>query len=208
MNENDKDFILEKVKRQNENIWEGKITEPKIKEWLNNFEGQKYDIEIEKSHALYLLSQFMYFGLREIKELIKSLYRDNFKYNIVSYIRKSSNDITDRNILNAKYKSELSCSQFLGIGNPSESGTHLLYYFRQENKLPRTNFINAHEIFKRSIVNGNIIRDIKNNKIKRYVFIDDFCGSGEQGVKYSRDIVEEIKAKDNNIEIYYLQRSR
>ena len=46
--------------------------------------------------------------------------------------------------------------------------------------------------------------NIKNPDIKRYVFIDDFCGSGTQAKEYSKDIVEQIKSINKDVEVNYL----
>jgi len=75
-------------------------------------------------------------------------------------------------------------------GNPSESGTHLLYIFRQENNLPKNLFINAHEIFTSSGVGTRTLRD---HSISRYVFLDDLAGSGTQAEAYSREILTDLK---------------
>jgi len=40
--------------------------------------------------------------------------------------------------------------------------------------------------------------------IQRYIFIDDFCGSGSQAIDYSKSIVEEIKSLNPKIRIEYL----
>jgi len=82
---------------------------------------------------------------------------------------------------------ELDCTRFLGIGNPSESGVHLLYYFRQENCLPKDVFIDASRAFKSTVTpDGNISVQIGNPDITRYVFIDDICGSGDTAITYSK----------------------
>ncbi len=67
------------------------------------------DIEnTERLNMLYLLSKFMYFGNRELRQLIVSLYRDLFKYPIVSAIRKDRNDTVDLDVINAAFEKELS----------------------------------------------------------------------------------------------------
>lgn len=203
MNVNE-DSIYKKIKTLNETIWERRATRrPHIEQWLGNFKGELYDKKIEQKYALFMLSNFMYFGIREIRELIKALYRDKFKYPIVSKIRKLNNDTTDLEILNESFREELTMTRFLGVGNPSESGTHLLYYFRQENFLHKKLFINTHDIFTRT-PNKDKHKTIKDPDIKRYVFIDDFCGSGTQAKEYSKEIVEEIKELSPKAEVHYL----
>jgi hypothetical protein len=96
----------------------------------------------------------------------------------------------DAALIRGRFQETLDATRFLGIGNPSESGVHLLYYYRQENQLKKKYFITAHEIF--SIENGK--RVLRYPGVTRYVFIDDFCGSGSQGKRYSKDILAELKA--------------
>ncbi|WP_343524135.1 hypothetical protein [Pedobacter sp.] len=187
--------LYRKVKVLNETIWEHRANRPSIDKWLANFTDAK-----EKTHALFLLSQFMYFGSLQMRELLKCLFRDLYKYPVVEKIRKSNSDTMDASIINTAFKTSQTQTRFLGIGNPSESGTHLLYFFRQENKLPKDLFINTHEIF----FNNGATITLRNPNIRHYVFIDDFCGSGTQAKSYSSTIVEIIKKIDPTIEASYL----
>ena len=198
-----KNELINKVKILNETIWEHRVSKTKIDKWLGNFkEDDKNERYSEQLHALYLLSQFMYFGDREIRELLKAIFRDLYKYPIIANIRKSNSNTTDLEIINKKFDEELRATRFLGVGNPSESGTHLLYYFRQENNLPKSLFIHTHEIFKRN-ANGDAGISIRNESIKRYVFLDDLCGSGDQAVQYSQDLLEDMKRIDDSIYVAY-----
>lgn len=180
-----KELLLEKIKTLNETIWEHNIGEPKINRWLNNFSDER-----EKLHMLFLLSQFMYFGSIQMRHLLRTLFEELFKYRVIESIRKSNDNTTQLAQIKHLYEVELKNTRFLGIGNPSESGPHLLYYFRQENKLPKSIFIQTHDIFKRL---GNSQLEIANVEVKRYVFIDDFCGSGSQACQYSERIVRDLK---------------
>lgn len=193
--------LKRKIKVFNETIWEGKITEPKIERWLKNFKGKVGNTKDERLHALYLLSQFMYFGEREIRELLKALYRDLFKYPIINEIRKSNNNTTNFKIINEKFNKELNDTRFLGIGNPSESGTHLLYLFRQENFLNKELFINSYQIFNR--VGNRKKVTVRDNNIKRYVFIDDLCSSGTQAYLYSKDLLGDLKNLKPDVSVMY-----
>jgi hypothetical protein len=164
-------------------VWEGHASGPAVEEWLRNFAPN------ERLQALCLLSHFMYFGSRQMRTLLKSLYRDKYKYPIVEGIRNRNADTTDVALINELFERELEATRFLGVGNPSESGVHLLYYYRQENRLERKYFINAHEIL--STEDGS--RVLADPKVTRYVFLDDFCGSGSQGRRYSKKILAELK---------------
>ncbi len=196
-----KNELINKIKILKETVWEAKITEATLTRWLNNFCGRCMEDENEKIHALYLLSQFLYFGNREMRELLKALYRDLYKYPIIADIRKKNGDTLDMHFLTLKFEEELRNTRFLGVGNPSESGTHLLYYFRQENALPKNLFIHTHHIFKRSSDRG--LLEIRFPEVNRYVFIDDLCGSGSQAIEYSKDIVEDLKRLDSSCCVSY-----
>lgn len=188
--------LLKKIKVLSETTWDRKADQPKVERWLQNFLNEE-----ERIHSLYLLSQFMYFGDLQMKELLRSLYRDLFKYRIVEQIRKANKDTTDFKFIESKFKTLESKTLFLGIGNPSESGTHLLYFFRQENRLSRQRFINTFEIFKKDGSSSDVLRFAD---VERYVFIDDFCGSGSQAKKYSEEIIKRIKAVNPDIHTSYL----
>jgi hypothetical protein len=195
-----RDDLIAKVKVLNETIWEQQAEGPAIIAWLDNFSDSAGGLaEEQQLHALYLLSRFMYFGRREMRELLRALFRDQYKYPVVEALRRANADTTDFSFLESAFKAELQRTRFLGVGNPSESGTHLLYYFRQENGLTSELFINTHEIFTRT-TGGVAFRE---STVSRYVFIDDFCGTGTQATRYSRAIVEEIKALNRAVEVSY-----
>jgi|APMed6443717190_1056831.scaffolds.fasta_scaffold02175_3 hypothetical protein len=191
------DELYGKIKILNEVLWNNDVCEQDINVWLKNFIEEK-----EQYHALYLLSQFMYFKSSLIRELLKALYRDLYKYRAVEIIRKDNDHTIDGDFIEDKFKLVLSNTRFLGIGNPSESGVHLLYYFRQENDLPRKLFINTHDIFKNGTVNDKLT--FENSGIDHYVFIDDFCGSGSQAKRYSKKILKDIKEINRDVRVDYI----
>lgn len=199
------DNILEnqlwnKIKILDELIWEGRASAQNISLWLSNFSGKVCNQEIEKIHALYLLSHFIFLGDHQIKEALKAMYRDLIQYPMFANIRQQNSDTLDFHLVMKKYNALLSKTRFLGVGNPSESGFHLLYYFRQENKLKKASFINAYEVFKYDRQNKRIVAD---ESIERYIFIDDFWGSGEQSVKYIGQFVTDLKKISPGKEIAY-----
>ena len=144
------DALVRKLQMLTQHLWSDMVNWPMIRDWLNNFPESQPGRPSEQLHGAFLLSQFMFFGIREMRELLKALYRDVYKYPIVERLRRSQANSMDCGHLTALFKAELHQTRFLGVGNPSESGTHLLYYFRQENSLPRKLFINGHEVFDRN----------------------------------------------------------
>ncbi len=210
------DKLMNKILAYYQTIWRDKWEDNgnQAEDWLTNFsDGNPDSLEKEKINMLYLLSKFMYFGNRELRELLRSLYRDLVKYPIISSIRLTNDDTTDISLINSEFKKELDTTRFLGVGNPSESGVHLLYYFRQECNLSKEYFINANDIFKTTKITERRIfkpkraflrSTIRYQNIRRYVFIDDFCGSGSQAKDYLKNLVENLKFENPKIEVNYL----
>lgn len=208
------DKLITKVLAYFQTIWREKWREKVDEEWMSNFQDPDDDIlEREKINMLYLLSKFMFFGSSELRQLLLSLYRDLYKYPIIESIRKSNRDTTDLFFINDEFEKELKATRFLGVGNPSESGVHLLYYFRQECNLSKELFINASDILSTQNItetseNGAsrsyLKSEIADASIKRYIFIDDFCGSGNQAEDYLKKIVENIKFENRSLEVNYL----
>lgn len=180
-----KDKLVNKIKILNESIWEGKAGQTAVNNWLDNFE------EDDQLKSLFLLSNFMYFGSRQMRALMSSLYRDLYRTPIIHQIRKDNGNTLDKNTIEREFINTLKDTIFLGIGNPSESGCHLLYYLRQENQLPKTCFAHTHELFKRT--DRSSPAQVKRTNIKHYVFIDDFCGTGNQGSSELKTVVENLK---------------
>lgn len=169
--------------------------------WLNNFR----DSDRERLNALFLLSKFIYFGNLEIKALLKAVYRDLYKYPIVEQIRINANDTIDDLVIKRAFKQHKNETRFLGVGNPSESGVHLLYYFRQENKLSKEMFVNAHELFKSTYSEDDkkMVQTWADDNINHLVFIDDFCGKGSQAINYIKDVVTQVKLLRPACEVDY-----
>ena len=195
-----KESLEKKVIAFYTDIWKD-IREIDYQKWLDNFK----DSEQDRLHALYLLSKFTYFGNLEIRAMLKAIYRDLYKYPIVEDIRNSNDDTTDESFLKGQFDSHRKGTRFLGVGDPSESGAHLLYYFRQENSLPKTCFIYAHELFnsKYSVNEKRMEPTWADNSINHVVFLDDFCGKGTQAIGYIKDYVKQIKKLSNACQVDY-----
>lgn len=197
------DDLQAKLKALDDTLWEGRAQWPHVQKWLDQFEQSTTLHDDEQLQMLFLASHFMYFGLQQIRALLRSLFRDLYQYNVVEQIRRNNGDTRDRKFIDEQFRKNLLATRFLGVGNPSESGSHLLYYFRQENRLGKKYFINSHEIFSRTIQNGSIENTIRDTNINRYVFIDDLCGSGSQATSYTRDLVQPLKAANSSIHVSY-----
>lgn len=168
------------IKVLSETLWENRAMGNKVERWLENF-----DDDDEKKWALFLLSKMMYFNASNIRLLLKNLYENLFRYPLIREIRVSLDGRIDENEIEKKYKERLKKTCFLGVGNPSESGVHLLYYFRQENKIPKDLFVYTDDVI---VLESD--KPVLNAKYKDrdFVFIDDLCGSGSQATSKNSNI--------------------
>ena len=213
------EILKKRILILNEKVWEGRLSWPLIEEWLGNFTGRIADVDVERLHALFWLSQFMYFGGREIRVLLKSMYRDLFLYPMIQEVRSKLPSTATESEIESAIRDELKHTRFIGVGNPSESGVHLLYYFRQENGLSKKLFIDSVQIFTRSsnhswswikkirnallnFVTGNS-RRLRDPDVRRYVFLDDICGSGDTAIDYSKEVLTELMKLNPNAKVAY-----
>ena len=167
--------IESKLKILASDIWDNAIKMPEIEEWLSQFTGQILSEQEEKLYMTLALSKFIFFSQRMIREMLISLYR-LFRTPIIHELRKKNNHTTNFELLNNLFEEELKLSRFISVGNPAESGAHLLYIFRQVNDLKKFLFRDLYHAFKaESDENGKIKWIARDTNIKRYVF-DDFVG--------------------------------
>ena len=62
-------------------------------------------------------------------------------------------------------------------------------------------FLYGHQVFKRYASNTDLA--VRDPSIRRYVFIDDLCGSGEQAQDYSGGIVSQLKRMVPDVKVSY-----
>src|SRR6185369_6714739 len=98
-----KDIYLSKIERLSRKVWENRVDKTTLDSWLGNFTGRVAAKETEQLHALHLLGQFMYFGNRQMRQLVRALYRDLFRYPIIESIRRSNNDTTDASFIQRRF---------------------------------------------------------------------------------------------------------
>ena len=183
----DTEPLLKKLMILSDQLWEGRVTRREIDQWLQNFTGNAADVDTERAHALHLLTHVMYFAERELRELLRALFRDHYRYRVVQSIRSGLGGTTNVPQIHALFDDALTKTRFLALGNPSESGTHLLYWFRQENRLPRELFVHPYELADRSLADDQA--KLRDASTQRLVFIDDFCGSGTQATRMAKALL-------------------
>ena len=196
--------LLEKIKVLNELLWENRVDLPSVQQWLENFTGGHRPKDIERRHALYLLSRFLYYGNTEIRVLLRSMFQDLVRHPLTVIARSTIPDRDDFGEIHQAFVAELAATRFIGFGNPAESGTHILYDFRLANNLPIEYFLSFEELFSADSKDN----DWSDLSIKRVVFIDDFCGTGNQAtdvaVKYLPVMRQAADRSEVAIEVWYL----
>lgn len=198
--------LRDRITVLNERVWENRNRWPRVEAWLANFDGRAgFDPEVEQLHALFLLSQFLFIGSAETRVLLQSVYRDLFLIPLIQEVRASHGGCRDPKIIEGAVDDALTKTRFLGVGNPSESGVHLLYYFRQENGLSKEPFLDSAAVFTSTVnENGKIERALAYPEVERYIFVDDVCGSGDTAAKYSDGIVTELLTLKPDAKLHYL----
>ena len=194
------DILYSKIKKLTEMAWADRweANSDHLSLWLNNFQDS------EKEAALYLLSKFMYFDHSTTRELMRRVYEDLYRRPIIFKIRKDHDNSADPALIENAFEEVLHQTRFLSVGNPSESSSHLLYYFRQENQLKRELFINPHQLYKHTqIQDGTITASVVTENIKRLIVLDDFCGSGSQATKFHEEFVKFIKKENEDVKVSY-----
>jgi hypothetical protein len=184
--------------------WDQEIRWPEIEAWTNNFDGQVLDKAEEQLYGLFALSRFIYFGKRLVREMLKSLYRDYFASPLRQRIRRNFGGTSDAALIQRIYVQELSSTRFVGVGNPSESGAHLLYYFRQVNYLPKHLFVDLASAFSPTIEAGTLKYLPRDRSVSRYVFFDDLVGSGTQACRYLTSQLRRIRAASTGLELRFM----
>jgi hypothetical protein len=179
--------LIAKLMVLSEQLWDRRVNKQGIERWLDNFTGKSTDVETERAHALALFSHLMYFAERELRELLRALFRDHYKYRVIQQIRADMGATSDVRAIHSRFEDLLQRTRFLALGNPSESGTHLLYWFRQENRLPRELFVHPYELADRSLDDPGA--GLADPGIQRLVFVDDFCGSGSQAAGMAKTLL-------------------
>ncbi|MGI4830439.1 MAG: phosphoribosyltransferase-like protein [Janthinobacterium lividum] len=179
---------LQKIKVLSETVWEGKANGPFVQEWLTNFTGREVDLEEERVHMLYLLTQFMYYGRRETRALLEAVYYDLFRQPLIAQIRRQNGNTQDRSLIRTAFLQELSRTRFIGIGGPADSGSMLLYDLRKQLGLPDSVFATVD-----AVLAGK--PEHCPPQVTRYVFIDDLCGSGDEATEFDATYVTPLRTR-------------
>jgi len=70
--------------------WKNNFRQEDIEDWLSNFKGDVFEIPYERQIALWLLSNYVYYNIDEVKHLCRTLFRDLIHYMLI-YEKKEQN---------------------------------------------------------------------------------------------------------------------
>lgn len=152
-----------------------------IGKWLDNFTGELYDCRYERILALILAVHMVYYNECHICHLVKLAYR------------KLLHEIMGKEHIGTEAAAE--SLVFLPLGEVSESGPFLSYYFRKENCLPVESFVASFDLI------------AQRRKVKNIVLMDDVSISGEQAdwyIKKMRKTSEFFREVLNEKNVYAL----
>lgn len=171
---------------KNETIWENRAGRKFIEEWLSNFKGEIFNIEYERQLALWLLANFVFYNEKEVRHFCKNLYNKFIHWALLYYKKQHSLNMYQ------SLENILQKTMFIPLGQPSESGAFVLYFFRQENSLPIDVFTFPSSDRRLPIVDN-------------YIIIDDATISGEQSTGDRLDnIIRGISPEKTKILLTFL----
>ena len=191
MNSTNKEDIKKQIQNLSTWLWGHQVLSVDVNLWLKNFAIE--DEEKEELVALTLLSEFMFFEQKEIRQMLKSLYKDKFIAPLVTKYREQTGSYSLKDYEDF-IKEQLSKTRFSNVGNPSESSSMLLYYFRQRNNLDTELFVNSCQL---------LTHNEKNMAVEHLIYLDDLSGSGSQAIKNLKIVIHDIRRKIKGIKISY-----
>lgn len=137
--------------------------------------------------------------------MLKSLYRDHFEAPLIQRIRRNCGGTRNTHLLRGMYRNELTATRFIGVGNPAESGAHLLYYFRQVNYLPKDLFVDFSGAFSPIADSSGVISlKQRESSVTRYVFFDDLVGSGTQASDYLSTNLSRLRRANPALDLRFM----
>lgn len=168
--------MLDVLKKTIEQSWKIDLDIEDIQDWLSNFKGVCFNIDVERQLALWLLCNFTYYNEEEVNHMCQVLFK-----NLVHHLMIDNHLFTE-----VEAEEQIKRTSFTSIGRAGESGGLLLYHFRQESNLDLERFI--------------FPTDIMETKSDSIVCIDDVMMSGGTAERFFYDHSDALSVK----KIYYI----
>jgi len=168
------------------------LSEKKIIMWLENFNGEFSDESTEKEIALDLLRHFLYYSEDEIRHLCKTalsmLKYEKLREDPQRYLGDKPRLLLSTYLQGCIYSY---------IGYLSESSSHLLYPLRQECGIMLSQIVEPGRLSTKKV------KECLSENCA-LVFLDDFCGTGQTGLKFWKSCAQKIQKNHPKNKIYYL----
>jgi hypothetical protein len=97
-------------------VWEGRAVRAEIDGWLSSFSTKNSRGVNEHEHMLHLLSNFLYFGIREVRELLRALFQNLCQRPLVTDIRKKNGDTIDIDFIEQELAKAVGRTRFSARG--------------------------------------------------------------------------------------------
>lgn len=174
---------LAEIKTLDAQIWERRCPPSAALSFLEALAkanpGAADELKAAQSGA-FLASRFHYFGESEVRALLRTAFRSIY----IPYCQKrGAASVPD-------IERVVSSTRFLGLGSPAKSSVHLLYPFRQENRLPDILFPSLPDLFVGNGARKALGKGHEN--VNTLAFVDDFAGTGKTLVKHIKRLRTEL----------------
>lgn len=170
------DQMMSIIKKTVEKSWLIDMDSDDVFSWLDNFSGEVFSVEDERSIALWLLCNYSYYNNFDVDYLCRILFKYFIHDILITYKVRSTESLLDL------YKNMF----FSSLGRAGESGGLILYHFRQAAMLSIDRFYYPTSI---PHSDSNIL-----------IFVDDCTLSGGTAERFYH---QHLKDKEYS-KIYYL----
>lgn len=170
--------LIKQIMHISATVWKHELTGSDIDNWLSNFTGKVFSVQEEKIIALWLLTHFVYYNQDEVRHLCKVVYKDFIHYQL----EQNAIPVAD---VKAYISSIIKDYKFHYLGKGSESGSFVLYYFRQENDLALLNFpkfVNTEEELQSNIVFIDDVTLTGDETSQAYIFFNKLKIQGNKKI--------------------------
>lgn len=178
--------MIDAIKSISKHSWKNELTNKDIENWLNNFTGEVFDQDIEKKLALWMLYNFIFYSQNEISYLCNVLC-DNLIHKLLLDKKTSNSE-------KKEIESILSSTFFTPLGNASESGGLILYYFRQSAELNIQKFLYYNKI----------VEKMDSTDSYNIVCLDDCIMSGSSATTFYEKLEKDIDMKKTKCKLYFI----
>lgn len=172
--------LLLKAERLAGLAWPRNLREPDIRLWLQNFDPYRDARARVRMHCLYVLTHCVAFRDDEFRTLLGAMYRELFERPLVVQARRAGGSRNVPARVRDAVRAALDQTRFVGLGGSHKSGAHIIPIFKKAAHLADHQVLATTDLILNGAANdpASTLRD---PTVRRYVVIDDVCGTGDSG---------------------------